>query len=123
MSSRGFSLVELLFVISISLALASLTALSIQPLLSQISLNSSAQTLASKLRALQAKATCGHKTLVLQQTNLLLAPGTKIQKFSTIAFSSSGFPPPGGAGTIVLQNHLGKTRKVVVAASGRVRIE
>jgi len=38
-------------------------------------------------------------------------------------FSRTGFPTPGGSGTLVLSGHFARERKVIVSSVGRVRFE
>jgi type II secretory pathway pseudopilin PulG len=40
-----------------------------------------------------------------------------------IKFSSSGFPPAGGSGTVLLEDIGGRVKKVIVSSTGRVRME
>jgi len=59
--------------------------------------------------------------LKLKEINLSRAIKLKYQK--TIRFSKTGFPPPGGSGTIILINKSGKTKKIIVSSVGRIRME
>lgn len=42
---------------------------------------------------------------------------------SLIRFSSTGSPPPGGSGTVVIEDLGGRVRKIVVSSAGRIRME
>jgi prepilin-type N-terminal cleavage/methylation domain-containing protein len=120
---KGFSLIEIIVVLGM---LGVLFALSL-PISSRFSsvlyLNASAKALASELRNVQNQSILQHKTLSLDLANLNLPPGIHLANNRDITFSPSGFPPPGKSGTLVLQNSLGRTKKVIVSSVGRVRIE
>ena len=120
---KGFSLIEIIVVMGV---LGALFALSL-PISSRFSsvlyLNASAKALASELRNVQSQSILQHKTLSLNLAKLNLPPGIRFANTRDISFSPSGFPPPGKSGTLVLQNSLGRTKKVIVSSAGRVRIE
>jgi prepilin-type N-terminal cleavage/methylation domain-containing protein len=120
---KAFTLIEILITISVLALLLSISFPAFTSFSTQLSLNSSAKALASELRAVQSQAVLEHKTLSLSLGDLKLPPGISPIKTSKISFSSSGCPPPGGSGTLILQNMLGKTRKIIVSSAGRVRIE
>ncbi len=100
---QGFSLIELIVVISI-VAIISMAAwpsfkrFSCQPIL-----NFSTLAVASEVRSAQARA---YATGLSQQAH-------------GIYFAASGNPIPGKFGTIIVN----KTKKVIVSNCGRVRIE
>jgi prepilin-type N-terminal cleavage/methylation domain-containing protein len=120
---RGFSLIEIIVVMGM---LGALFALSL-PLSARFSsvyyLDASAKALASELRNVQSQSILQHKTLSLNLANLNFPPGIFLVNTRDISFAPSGFPPPGKSGTLTLQNSLGRTKKVIVSSSGRVRIE
>lgn len=122
-TKKAFTLIEILITISIFALLLSVSLPALTCFSAQLSLNASARALASELRALQSQAILRHKTLSLNLGGLKFPPGIDPIKTSNISFSSSGSPPPGGSGTLILQNKLGKTREIIVSSAGRVRIE
>jgi len=120
---RGFTLIEILIVlgilgISFFAAYHSLTRFS-----AGLSLNAAAKAVVTDLRSLQAKAVSQHKTLELSPASIKLPDGIKIISGTPIKFSPSGFSPPGGSGTWVLENRLGKQKKIITTSMGRVRVE
>lgn len=42
---------------------------------------------------------------------------------AAIKFSRSGFPPPGGSGSVALEDNGGRVKMIVVSSAGRVRME
>ncbi|MFH1347685.1 MAG: prepilin-type N-terminal cleavage/methylation domain-containing protein [Candidatus Margulisiibacteriota bacterium] len=123
MKRSGFTLIELLVVISILGIMFLISIPNFSRFASQISLNASAKTLASELRALQSKAVLEHKTLSFDPGSFALPAGIETVKAGSISFSPSGFTAFGGSGSLFLQNRFGQQKKVVVSWSGRVRIE
>jgi len=109
MKRLGFSLIELITVIAILGAIVFVTLPSLNRFSETLSLQASAKALLTELRQLQAQARLTHTTQRYGTTN--------------ISFSASGFPPPGGSGTIVLSNRLNQHKKVIVSSSGRIRLE
>ncbi|MDD5383083.1 MAG: prepilin-type N-terminal cleavage/methylation domain-containing protein [Candidatus Margulisbacteria bacterium] len=107
MRPAGFTLIEVLVVLSLIAVLLVLSIPAFTIFSQRLALNASARALASDLRVLQSRAIEQHRTLTL----------------NTISFSPSGYPPPGGSGTVVLKNRMGQMKKVVVSSAGRVRIE
>ncbi len=106
MARRGFTLVELLVVISLVgfLFLFSVTTLS--NFRQRLCLDASAVQLVSDLRRTQIEA------LAFNETRLFIFNGKQF------AFSRTGNPPPGGSGTVALGG-----RRVIVSSAGRVRVE
>jgi Tfp pilus assembly protein FimT len=102
---RGFSLVELVVIVSICGLLFSLSFPTLANFRSRLSLETAARGMASDLRKCQASAMSKGETVA--------CAGTKFK------FSSSGFPPPGGSGTYRM---CGK-KKIILSSAGRVRIE
>ena len=123
MQKNGFTLIEILIVISVLALLLSISIPSTARFSARQTLSASTKTLASQLRATQSQAVLQHKTLSLDPTETTLASGIKFKKVKPITFSSSGLTPPGGSGTLILQNRFGQSKKIIVASSGRVRIE
>jgi Tfp pilus assembly protein FimT len=113
----------LLIVISLLALLASFSVPTLSRFAAGFSLSASARALASAARAVQSQARLQHRTLSLDLGKINLPARVRIKKSSEIRFSSSGFPPPGGSGTIVLENQFKKTKKIIVSSAGRVRIE
>ena len=120
---KGFTLIEIMIVIGILGAVLALSA----PVTSRFSgvlfLNAAAKALASDLRGLQHQAILRHQTRRFVPAEFDLPPGIRFMSAAGITFSPSGNPPPGGSGSLILQNSLGSTRKVVVSSAGRVRVE
>jgi prepilin-type N-terminal cleavage/methylation domain-containing protein len=123
MKRKAFSLIEILVVVSILTLALSFAFPTFSRFSEQLSLNAAAKSLASEIRALQSQAILQSKTLNLDLVNIKLPPGINFSKISRISFASSGFPPPGGSGSLVLQNKFGRTRKIIVSSAGRVRLE
>ncbi len=107
MNRSGFTLIEILVVISIMALLLAFAVPSLSIFNAKTRLNISASNLASDLRCLQIKALSKHTTL----------------NYKNIAFSPSGNPSVGGSGTVVLSNKFQQQKKVVVSSSGRIRID
>ncbi|OGB86994.1 hypothetical protein A3H38_03635 [candidate division WOR-1 bacterium RIFCSPLOWO2_02_FULL_46_20] len=123
MKPRGFTLVELLVVLSVLAVMAAISLPGFYAFSAQISLNASAKTMASSLRKLQGQAILQHETLTFNLTDLKLPKGISPIKTSNICFAPSGFTPPGGSGTFIIKNNIGQTKMIVVSTSGRVRVE
>ena len=123
MRKKGFTLIELLVVIAVIGIMMVGTLPQLSSLSAHLRLTAAAKCLAADLRSLQARATSQHETLNLDLNSLTLPAGIKLVKSSQIAFAPSGFTPPGGSGTLVLQNQLGQQKKVIVSSVGRVRLE
>ena len=123
MNRKGFTLIEILIVISVLALIFSITLPTLSTFSAELSLEASTKAVASELRNLQSRAILQHKTLSLDLSKLKLPLGVKNINACNLSFSSSGFPPPGGSGTVILQNKFGRTRKVILSSAGRVRIE
>jgi len=123
MSRKGFTLIETLVVVAIIAALFAISIPTYSRFSAQLSLSTSAKAVASNLRAIQTQAVTQHKTLTLDLAKISLPSGISLLKTSSISFSSSGAPPPGGSGTLMLQNKFGQTKKIIISSAGRVRIE
>ncbi|MEA3494031.1 MAG: type II secretion system protein [Candidatus Margulisiibacteriota bacterium] len=120
---QGFTLIELLIVISIVGITLFASFPGINRFSKQLSLSGAAKAVVSEIRSIQKNALLRHETLSLNFNKISLPPGINIIKSSNIKFASSGYPPPGGSGSIILQNQNGQTKKVIISSSGRVRVE
>ncbi len=123
MKRNGFTLVEILIVLSILAVFSSFALSGFSGFSARLFLDSSAKSLASDLRALQSRAVLQHCTQNLALDDLNFPPGIHLASGKEIQFSPSGFPPPGGSGSLILQNRFGQTRRIIVSSVGRVRIE
>jgi prepilin-type N-terminal cleavage/methylation domain-containing protein len=123
MQRKAFTLVEILVVVGIIALVFSIGFPGMKTFSKQIILSSSAKVAASSLRALQQRAVAEHQTLVLDLNRLNLPPGIVITQSRDIKFAASGFPPPGGSGSLILKNQLGQIKKIIVSSAGRVRVE
>ena len=123
MKTRGFTLIELLVVIGIIAAFSLITLPTLSHYTAQVCLHAAARGLIAEIRGLQNQARLQHETVCLDLADLSLPAGIKLAKSSHIAFAASGFPPPGGSGTLILANRFGRQKKIIVSAAGRVRLE
>ena len=112
---QGFSLIELIIIISLIVIISGATWPSFKKFSSQPILNLSALAMASEIRKTQSLAFAENKTLAVKALNLPV-PITTDKK---TVFAASGNPVPGSFGTIILNN----IKKIITANSGRVRIE
>ncbi len=87
-----------------------------------LALNHTAQAIAGEIRTLQVKAYTQHQRLSLDIYRLLPS-NIFIAQVHIFCFSDSGFPVPGGSGTLILRNQSGQTKSIIVSSLGRVRIE
>ena len=120
---NGFSLVELIFVLGIIALLLAICLPGMNRFSSRLYLDASAKSIASELRSLQGQAMLEHKSMSYDINNLKLPHGVKIIKASSLRFASSGFPPPGGSGSIVLKDLYGHSLQIVLSSAGRTRVE
>ncbi|MBN2058206.1 MAG: prepilin-type N-terminal cleavage/methylation domain-containing protein [Candidatus Saganbacteria bacterium] len=123
MKQPGFTLIELVVVLSL---VGLLSIVSLRPLhgwLSQVNLTAAAHLIAAELQALRSEAAAGHETKVFEPAALALPKGIRLSGSQQLSFSATGFPPPGGSGTLIAENSYGKQKKVILSSSGRVRIE
>lgn len=123
MIRRGFSLVEITVVLVVLSVGLFLVFPAWQSFSAQISLQTSAQLLVSELHRLQSSAELEHKTVTLDPTKLNLSAGLTLSGKTDLSFSASGFPPPGGSGTLIVSNRFGQQKKIVVSSVGRIRLE
>lgn len=142
---RGFTLIEILVTLLVFGLLLSLSVLTFSRFLDSLKLNGTAKQVASDLRLSQEKAMAEHtmyqiafekekSTYVIGKDDLFEGGKVEIktielprrlyfEKSKTIKFAASGFPPPGGSGTVVIRTKSGGSKKVIVSSVGRVRIE
>ena len=120
---KGFTLVEIIVIISILSVLFSLTLPLSRRFSSSLYLHTSARALASELRQLQSRSVLRYQSSSFDPAKFMLPPGIKFKTTCDIGFSPSGFPPPGKSGTLTLQDPGGRTRKVIVSSAGRIRLE
>ena len=139
---KGFTLIELLIIL---LIIGVLFFAAIPPssrFIDSIKLNGTAKEIASELRALQIRAIAGNtlyeisfeaNKYVVSREDLFEAKRVEIKTIELsrslyfdkpvkINFASSGFPKPGGFGTVILRSKSG-SRKIIGSSVGRVRIE
>ena len=148
--SRGFTLIEIVVVLSIVGILATVSI----PILSHVfnisQLKREAQNIAVELRLAQElaqskKTTCRinfiskslfYKKAKYSVENYSYFKGKYVdlktielpEKYDfkadkVIIFSASGSTPPGGSGTIILRDIGGRERRIIVSSIGRIRIE
>ncbi|MBI5399612.1 prepilin-type N-terminal cleavage/methylation domain-containing protein [Candidatus Saganbacteria bacterium] len=86
-------------------------------------LRAASRSLASELRHIQSLAVSQHQTLSFKPDRCKLPAGIILTKTSSITFAPSGQTPPGGAGTLIITNRRGQSKKIIVSTAGRVRIE
>jgi prepilin-type N-terminal cleavage/methylation domain-containing protein len=104
---KGFSLIELLVVMSISGLLLFLSFPALSAFKDRLSLETRARQLAFTLRKAQSLAISRGETQIVGR----------------FKFSKTGSPLPGGFGTEKITSPGGRTKKVIVSPLGRVRIE
>ncbi len=109
MKRPAFSLIELITVIAILGTVVFVALPGLSRFSASLSLQASAKAVAAELRQLQTKARLTHTTQTFGATS--------------ISFAASGFPPPGGSGTIVLRDRFARSKKIIVSSSGRIRLE
>lgn len=115
---RGFTLIELLVVLSLCAILFSLALPPIRNIRAKLLLSACLQGSVSELRLTQSRAIAGNHEQNWSIANYPLANVLKKGALRTFSFSPSGFCPPGGSGTQLLEN-----KKIVVSSMGRVRVE
>ena len=123
MKRPAFTLIELITIIAILGSIVFITLPGLSRFSANLSLQASAKTIITELRQLQTKARLTHTTQLFKPDQTKLPSNISYSKIANISFAASGFPPPGGSGTIVLRNRFGRQKKIIVASSGRVRFE
>ena len=123
MGRKGFSLVELLVVFSLIFAFSAGIATVFSSVSRQLALRNTAETLAIEISAVQSRARLEHQTCFFDAGAKPMPQGIKIAAAHVFSFAASGFPLPGGSGTLTLQNSAGERKNVIVSSIGRVRVE
>lgn len=123
MGRQGFTLIETLIIISILGVLFAATLPLYSSFSAQLALNTAASTIASELRSVQSQAVTRHQTLSLPPDKIKLPAGIKFLSEKELSFSPSGYPPPGGSGTLIISNKLNKIKQIILSSAGRVRVE
>ncbi|OGC25652.1 hypothetical protein A2291_04480 [candidate division WOR-1 bacterium RIFOXYB2_FULL_42_35] len=119
----AFTLVEIIVVMAVCSVLFSVSFASLRGFLGQIQLEATTKSLVSDLRKMQSQSRLEHKTLAMDLNGLVLPTGINFAQTSQIKFAPSGATAFGGSGSLVLQNSLGRTKKIIVSSIGRVRVE
>jgi len=109
MEKRGFSLVELIVVVSFMVASFIVFSPSLFCLRENVIFDSSVKNTAMEVRLAQIEAISAGRAVKAGD--------------SSFVFARSGAVVPGGSGTKTLASKFGKTRKIVVSSIGRVRVE
>jgi prepilin-type N-terminal cleavage/methylation domain-containing protein len=123
MKKNGFTLIEILVVLAVIGIIFACALPPVANFSASLALKASAKTLVAEIRKTQGRAMARHQTLSLDPTKISFPSGIFLAQASNICFSPSGFTPPGGSGTLILQNRLGHQKKVIVSSVGRVRLE
>lgn len=106
---RGVSLVEILFILSFISFFLLFSLAPLYQLRSRFAVEARARNTAVELRSCQAKAMAKNETVSYLGTGL--------------KFAASGFPLPGGSGTIFINGNNSYTKKVILSSAGRIRLE
>lgn len=141
LSSRGFTLLELLVALAIFSAVVGIAIPSWIVLLPTFSLNSAARQIQSELNKIKMQAIAENVTFRLafsDRSNLYiierlgtsttqqgikpLPSGIDIRKAIRLGFTSRGTATPGTGGTVKLCNSNGAGTNVVLSSTGRVRV-
>ena len=120
---KGFSLVEIIVSLSVIAIAISFSLPFFSRFEAGFILESLAKTITSEIRLLQCLAFSQHTDTSLNLGRLSIPPSIKISGKLDLRFSASGSPPPGGSGTILLENQYGRQKKIILSSAGRVRIE
>ena len=119
----AFTLIEIIIVISLIGTVLFCAAFPLRRFQTAIYLEATSKRLISELRKTQSQAICRHTTIAFNPSKLRLPQGILLSQAKVIAFAPSGFPAFGKAGSLILQNSFGQTRKIVVSSLGRIRLE
>jgi len=140
---KGFTILELLVVISLLSLLISISSVNLAGLKRCMLLDNSANELANTLNIIKQTAisssgrtelVCNVKKYHIETLDLFsnsmkktceasLPDGICFKEPCEISFSQSGFPIPGYSGTIIMSDRSGRTKKIIVSSFGRIRIE
>jgi len=127
----GYSLLQLIVVLSIIAIIAGYFSFRFSGILDEIKLQSAAKMIQSDLLTLKTKAQAEHneQEIIFQASqysfnghNKTLPSSVSIINPQTIKFGASGMPVPGYFGTLKLNCH-NKTTSIVISPQGRIRIE
>ncbi len=117
----GFSLPELLVVISLIFLLAAAFP-AFYGSKTQLLLGFESSLVASEIRKTQSMAVATGQATSWDSAACNLPGGLSFSANRVFSFSSSGFTPPGGSGTLILKAG-NSIRKIIVSSYGRVRVE
>lgn len=140
---KGFTLIELILVISVISAVLCFSIEQVRPLKESLAVRAFAQQLAGELNFIKQRSvqrgtvyelncTKSSYTISYLDNNTgsyakerfeTLNSGVFVEKPVNFRFSNSGFPCPGYIGTAQIRSSTGKIAKVVVSSVGRIRIE
>jgi len=129
--NKGFTLLQILLVVSLISVLAGLAAFQFSSVIDQIKLSAVARTIAQDLRAAQIRAQSTHtlQQLVFERTSYSsrgvikkIPPPVEVATPQTIRFGITGLPQPGYFGSLSLVCR-GKIKLIILSPAGRVRIE
>jgi prepilin-type N-terminal cleavage/methylation domain-containing protein len=123
MTRRAFTLIEIIIVLLVIASLSLIAYPTWQIFADQTTLQASGRLLVSELQRLQATAELEHQTKTFDPTQIKLPKGLTLSGKTNLAFSDSGFPPPGGSGTLIITSRFGRQLKLVVSSVGRIRLE
>jgi type II secretory pathway pseudopilin PulG len=127
----GYSLVQLIIVLSIIAIVAGYFSFRFSGILDQIKLQSAAKMIQSDLMSAKMRAQAEHinqeiaflsNQYSFNEHKKFLPSSVFVQNPQTIKFASSGMPHPGYFGTLKLICH-NKTASIVISPLGRIRIE
>lgn len=127
----AFSLIEIIIVISIVSAVAAFSFFSYSSYLSSMKLKAAVLQIRSDLITCQNKARTEHAAYTIEFSDNIYTinylktiklPAQVTVEPRTFKFSSSGFPPPGYFGTLIVRCK-NKTKNIIVSSLGRIRIE
>lgn len=147
--SNGFTLIEMVVAICVVgiMFFASIPVFS--NMVSIFELKAVARDIVSDLRFSQEKATGGRCSVLIEFAprslfgdpavyyirktgasgksetvrSVRLSAKFDFTKKAILRFASTGFPPPGGSGTVVVEDRGGRTRSIILSSAGRVRME
>lgn len=141
MLSKAFTLIELILVISVISSLAVLSPFSFRILASALELDTVVKRLVADLHLARQLSSAQHLTVTLDFRSdrpliyqiytsdgqiiktVTLSKGLNVPQKKAIKFAASGMPAFGGSGTLELKNKFGKSKKIIISAVGRIRVE